>query len=139
MTVTLTHTIVHAYDAAETAKFWTEILGLPPAQMLGGFTVVQVDDTSLDLLETEQEITPRHFAFLVGEAEFDEIFGRIRGRRLPYWADPFRKQPGAINHWDDGRGVYFEDPNGHLLEVITRPYGSGGPDAKNPHPLLSQG
>lgn len=76
--------------------------------------------------------------FLVSEAEFDEIFGRIRARNLSYWADPFRKQPDAINRWDDGRGVYFDDPNGHLLEILTRPYGSGGLDAEHPNPLLGQ-
>lgn len=136
MTVTLNHTIIHARDKTETAKFLTDILGLPPHKTLGHFAVVQVDDTSLDLIETDGEISSRHFAFLVSEEEFDEIFGRIRDRGLPYWADPFHQQPGEINHWDDGRGVYFEDPNGHNLEILTRPYGSGGLDAENPNPLL---
>lgn len=77
----------------------------------------------------------RSRAAQVSEAEFDAIFQRIRDRRLPYWADPFRREPNAINTYDDGRGVYFDDPNGHLLEIITRPYGSGGPNAKNPNPL----
>ena len=60
------------------------------------------------------------------KSEFDEIFGRIRERGLSYWADPARGKVGEINHHDGGRGVYFEDPNGHLLEILTRPYGSGG-------------
>ena len=94
--------------------------------MFGHFAVVQVDDTSLDFVETDGEISQRHFAFLVSEAEFDAIFDRIRERGLPYWADPFKKEPGAINYRDDGRGLYFDDPNGHLLEILTRPYGSGG-------------
>jgi catechol 2,3-dioxygenase-like lactoylglutathione lyase family enzyme len=64
-------------------------------------------------------------AFLVGEDEFDAAFGRIRDQELPYWADPGQAQRGAINYRDGGRGVYFEDPDGHLLEIITRPYGSG--------------
>jgi hypothetical protein len=81
---------------------------------------------SLDFIESDGEITPQHYAFLVGEAEFDEIFGRIRERNLPYWADPGQTQPGEINRRDGGRGVYWEDPNGHFLEVLTRPYGSGG-------------
>lgn len=138
MTVTLNHTIVHARDSQATAAFLTEILGLPPHRNLAHFTVVQVGDTSLDLIETDGEISSRHFAFLVSEAEFDAIFARIRARGLSYWADPFHRQPGEINHWDDGRGVYFDDPNGHLLEVITRAYGSGGPNAKHPNPLLSR-
>jgi catechol 2,3-dioxygenase-like lactoylglutathione lyase family enzyme len=77
-------------------------------------------------MDTDGEITPQHYAFLTGESEFDEIFNRVRTRKLSYWADPGRNQPGEINHHDGGRGIYFEDPNGHLLEVITRPYGSGG-------------
>jgi len=64
-------------------------------------------------------------AFLVTEAEFDEIFGRIRERGLDIFADPHAQQPGEINHHDGGRGVYWADPDGHWLEIITRPYGSG--------------
>lgn len=137
MPVTLNHTIVVARDKKKTAAFLTEILGLAPYRMLGRFAVVQVGDTSLDFVETEAAVAQRHFAFLVSEAEFDEIFGRIRQRRLTYWADPFRKDPGRINRWDDGRGLYFDDPNGHLLEILTRPYGSGGPGAEHPNPLLA--
>jgi catechol 2,3-dioxygenase-like lactoylglutathione lyase family enzyme len=137
MTVSLNHTIVVARDKAASAAFLTEMLGLPPSRMLGHFAVVQVGATSLDFVETDGEIAQRHFAFLVSEAEFDAIFERIRTRGLSYWADPFRREPGGINRWDDGRGLYFDDPNGHLLEIITRPYGSGGPHAAHPNPLLS--
>jgi catechol 2,3-dioxygenase-like lactoylglutathione lyase family enzyme len=137
MPVTLDHTIVHAHDAAATARFLTEILGLPPHRTFAHFTIVSVGETSLDLLETTEPIAPVHFAFKVSEAEFDEIFARLRARGLPYWADPFHQEPDRINHWDDGRGVYFNDPNGHLLEILTRSYGSGGKDAKHPNPLLS--
>jgi catechol 2,3-dioxygenase-like lactoylglutathione lyase family enzyme len=84
------------------------------------------NDTNLDYMDTDGEISPQHYAFLVSEAEFDAIFGRVRDRKLTYWADPAQKQEGEINDHDGGRGVYFEDPNGHLLEIITRPYGSGG-------------
>jgi len=138
MTVTLNHTILHTHDKEVTAKFLTEILGLAPHGNLGHFAVVQVGDTSLDLLETNDKISSRHFAFLVSEVEFDEIFGRIRERGLSYWADPFHREPGRINNWDDGRGLYFEDPNGHNLEILTRSYGSGGPNAEHPNPLLSE-
>lgn len=67
-----------------------------------------------------------HYAFLISEVDFDAVFGRIREQGLEYWADPRRSRPGEINHNDGGRGVYFPDPDGHYLEVITRPYGSGG-------------
>jgi hypothetical protein len=60
---------------------------------------------------------------LIGEDDFDGVFARIRERRLAYWADPGRSRAGQINHDDGGRGFYFEDPDGHFLEVITRPYG----------------
>ena len=81
---------------------------------------------SLDFSDTDQPITPQHYAFLVTEPEFDEIFGRIQDRGLDYWADPGRNHPGQINRRDGGRGVYWLDPDGHVLEILTRPYGSGG-------------
>ena len=136
MAVSLNHTIVVARNKETTAKFLTDVLGLSPHVRVGHFAVVRVGDTSLDFVETDGPIEQRHFAFLVSEAEFDGIFGRIRERHLSYWADPFRRELNSINTFDDGRGVYFDDPNGHLLEVITRPYGSGGKDAKNPNPLF---
>ncbi len=136
MAISLNHTIVVARDKENTAKFLTEVLGLPPHMRLGHFAVVRVGETSLDFVETDGHIEQRHFAFLVSETEFDEIFNRIRERRLSYWADPFRREPNSINTFDDGRGLYFDDPNGHLLEIITRPYGSGGREARNPNPLF---
>ena len=71
------------------------------------------------------DIRPQHYAFLVSEDEFDAILGRILEAAIPYYADPAGKQANQINHNDGGRGVYFPDPNGHWLEAITRPYGSG--------------
>jgi hypothetical protein len=116
----------------------SEILGLPAPSLVGPFAVVRVsDDTSLDYITADGEITSQHYAFLVDEIEFDEIFERIRKRRLTYWADPGRHERDQINTWDGGRGLYFDDPNGHLLEIITRPYGSGGTTASRPHPLFA--
>lgn len=132
----LDHTIISARDRHRSAAFLAEILGLPPARQLGHFAVVRVGPTSIDFVDAQAPIAQRHFAFLVSEAEFDAIFARIRAQQLPYWADPGRNRGGQINHWDDGRGLYFDDPDGHLLEILTRPYGSGGPDAEHPHPLL---
>ena len=138
MAISLNHTIIPARDRHASATFLTEILGLPPHATLDPFAVVQVDDTTLDFMDTDGEIASLHYAFLVSDAEFDAIFGRIRDRRLSYWADPSRREPGRTNDWDGGRGVYFEDPSGHLLEVITRPYGSGVATGSNPHPLFSE-
>lgn len=126
MAVELNHLIVMVRNQANSAKFFAEILGLAAATHFGPFLVVQTaNGVSLDLDEADGEITPMHYAFLISEAEFDEIFGRIQERNIDYWADPGRHHPGKINHQDGGRGVYFRDPNGHLLEIITRPYGSG--------------
>jgi len=127
MTAKLNHTIVHARDKSASAAFLSEILGLPAPVPFGPFLGVETgNEVTLDFLETDDEITIEHYAFLVSEGEFDEIFGRIKERKLAYWADPARQQRGKINTRDGGRGAYFEDPNGHLLEILTRPYGSGG-------------
>lgn len=126
MTVELNHTIVAARDKLASAMFLTDLLGLPAPTPFGPFLVVTLGNgVSLDFLETSEDIRPQHYAFLVSEAEFDTIFGRIRELDLRYWADPHRQEPGEINTRDGGRGVYFDDPNGHILELLTRPYGSG--------------
>lgn len=122
----LNHAIVLTHDREESALFACEILGFDPQQEFSTFLVVETGNgVSLDFLETEGEISSQHFAFLVTEANFDVILARIMDREIPYWADPSLSRAGAINHNDGGRGVYFADPGGHLLEIITRPYGSG--------------
>ena len=124
MSVDLNHTIVACRDQQRSAAFLTGILGLPAASRFGRFLVVSTDNgVSLDFAETEAEITAQHYAFLSSEEEFDAIFGRITERGIQYWADPRRTRAGEINRNDGGRGVYFLDPDGHLMEVITRPYG----------------
>jgi catechol 2,3-dioxygenase-like lactoylglutathione lyase family enzyme len=123
MPVQLNHTIVAARDRMRSAEFLAELLGLAPPTTFGPFAVVELaNDVSLDFME-EGDVVPRHYAFLVTEEEFDEIFGRIRARELPFWAVPFGHRPGEINHDDGGRGLYWHDPDGHMLEIITRPYG----------------
>jgi catechol 2,3-dioxygenase-like lactoylglutathione lyase family enzyme len=127
MSVQLNHTIVWCRDKQRSATFIADLFGLPTPARFGPFMVVGMsNDVSLDFHETESEITSQHYAFLIGEDDFDAIFGRIRERELEHWADPGQTRPGEINRHDGGRGVYFEDPDGHLLEIITRPYGSGG-------------
>lgn len=127
MAVELNHTIVHARDADSSARFLSDTLGLPPPRRFGPFTVVDLaNGVSLDFLTTDEAMIVEHYAFLVSESEFDAIFGRIRERGLDYWADPRLARKGEINRNDGGRGLYFKDPSGHYLEIITRPYGSGG-------------
>jgi len=126
MAVQLNHTIIAARDKQASAEFLAEILGLPAPSPFGPFVAVATsNDVTLDFMNVEEDIRVQHYAFLVSEAEFDEIFGRIKEKGLDYWADPFHNKPGEINTNDGGRGVYWEDPNGHNLEIITRPYGSG--------------
>lgn len=126
MTVELNHTIVHATDARRSAEFLAGILGTPPEGRWGPFQPVTVDHgLALDYVDDPEPFTPQHYAFLVDDEDFDAAFGRIVDEGIAHWADPQQHQPGRINHADGGRGVYFEDPDGHLLELITVPYGGG--------------
>ena len=126
MAAQLNHTIVWCHDKQKSSAFLAEILGLPEPQPFYHFMVVVLDnDVSLDFMEKEGDVTLQHYAFLISEPEFDASFARIREKGLTYWADPQRSRPGEINRDDGGRGCYFEDPNGHVLEILTRPYGSG--------------
>lgn len=126
MSIQLNHTIVHSRDQRAAATFYAELLGLPAPRRFGPFFVVDLaNNVSLDFLNQTDDIQLQHYAFLISEEEFDQIFGRIKSRGLEHWADPGRTKQGQINHHDGGRGVYFMDPSGHLLEIITRPYGSG--------------
>jgi hypothetical protein len=126
MSIELNHTIVHARDPQGCAVFLAEMLGRPAPFRFGPFHCVTLDNrVTLDFIEAGEQLRIAHYAFLVSEDEFDAIFERIRARGLPYWADPHHREPGRINHHDGGRGVYWNDPSGHYLEIITRPYGSG--------------
>lgn len=124
MSVRLNHTIVNVRDKHASARFLVDILGLPEPTTFGPFVVVHVDnDVSLDYADDHGRPHPQHYAFLVSEPEFDEIYGRIIERGLPYWADPGHTRPDQINTNDGGRGLYWDDPDGHRLEILTVPYG----------------
>ncbi|OBG98903.1 MULTISPECIES: VOC family protein [unclassified Mycobacterium] len=129
MAISFNHTIVASRDKRESAEFLTELFGLPDPKPFGHFMVVQLEHgASLDYSDAPggTEIPRQHYAFLVSEEEFDTIYGKISSRGLQHWADPGANRPGEINHRDGGRGVYFLDPSGHAMEILTRPYGSGG-------------
>ncbi|MGH8516484.1 MAG: VOC family protein [Panacagrimonas sp.] len=133
MSVQLNHTIVWCRDQAVSAGFLADILGLPVPERFMHFLVVDVaNGVSLDYYETGEPPSPQHYAFLVSDAEFDAILARIRQRGVDHWADPARTQPGQINHHFGGRGVYFRDPDDHLLEIITRPYDRNATPAAGP-------
>jgi catechol 2,3-dioxygenase-like lactoylglutathione lyase family enzyme len=122
MPVQLDHMIVPAHDKDVSARFLADILGLPDPVAMGAFVAVEVNaGLDVDFADADGSIRPQHLAFRVGEPEFDEIFDRVRGRGLLYWADPRRSRPNEVAQRGAGRGFYFEDPSGHYLEVLTRP------------------
>ncbi len=117
---TLNHTIVPAHDKHAAARFFTDVLGLRSEPPMGPFAVVRVsDDLTLDFADRDR-FEPHHYAFQVSDEEFDRIFARVREAGLTYSADPHLERVGEINHRRGGRGVYFRDPNGHILELLTR-------------------
>jgi len=124
MSVKLNHTIVRCSDKQASSRFLVEILGLPEPTSYGPFVVVQVDnEVSLDYADDHGAPNPQHYAFMVSDEEFDEIHARIVERGLTYWADPFQRAENQVNTNDGGRGLYWDDPDGHKLEIITVPYG----------------
>ena len=123
MTATFNHTIIAATDRDESARFYRELLELTEAPSWGVFTNLQLDDgVLLQFAEPPVEIQMQHYAFLVDDDLFDRAYDRLRDRGVVHWADPRMKRPGEINHEHGGRGVYFKDPAGHGIELITRPY-----------------
>jgi catechol 2,3-dioxygenase-like lactoylglutathione lyase family enzyme len=127
MAVQLNHTIVAARDAEEAASWFADLFGVAAPRRFGHFWQVDTaNGVALDFASAgDREVASQHYAFLVSEDDFDAIFGRVRAGGLEHWADPMARRPGQINHNDGGRGVYFRNPDGHFLEIITRPYGSG--------------
>jgi hypothetical protein len=123
MAIELNHTIVHTHDKLAEARFVSDVLGLPEPGAFGPFAVVELaNGVSLDFMDVEGDIVEQHYAFLISEAEFDAVAQRLRERGLQTWADPGRRTPG-FNTNDGGRGLYFDSPEGHNLEVLTVPYG----------------
>ena len=123
MTVELNHTIVPAHDNEESARFYRSLFGFEYEGPLGHFAPVRIESQALTLdFITRKDFERQHYAFKVSETEFDEIFGRVKDRGLPYGSGPFTPENGEINRWNGGRGVYFRDLNGHLLELLTRDY-----------------
>ena len=126
MPIQLNHTIVPARDGESSARWFADLFDMaPPTQFAHFWQIATANgvDLDFDTYGDDGSFTTQHYAFLVSEAEFDAIFGRIEERSMQHWADPSRNQSGAINHHDGGRGVYFLSPDDHLLEIITRPYG----------------
>jgi catechol 2,3-dioxygenase-like lactoylglutathione lyase family enzyme len=125
MPIRLNHTIVAAKRADAAANWLADLLGLPAPFRFGPFTCLPTaNDVTLDFIDSAEAFETQHYAFLVDDAEFDAIYGRIVARGIPHWADPSAREPGRINRHFGGRGVYWKNPDGHYLEIITKPYGS---------------
>ena len=126
MAIELDHTIVPSTDKKAGAAFLARILGLAAPSTVGHFVTVEVaNGVSLDY-DDATDVRPHHYAFLVGDDDFDPIFERVKSEGITYFADPGHSRAGEINRRDNGRGFYFSDPDGHNMEVLTRRYGSGG-------------
>jgi len=121
MTITLNHTIVPARDKKAAAQFFARIFGLHADPKDGHFAPVRINDTLTLLFDDDEEFESHHYAFHVSDAEFDAIFGRIREATLAYGSAPWSLDDGKLNDWNGGRGVYFRDPDGHVLELMTVP------------------
>lgn len=127
MSIELDHTVVAARDKHASARWLASLLGLAVGPQVGPFVPVQTSNgVDLDYLDADSaEIVPQHYAFLVSEAEFDAILARIRQAGISHWAWPGHQGPGEINHEDGARGTYFDDPDGHHMEILTRPAAAG--------------
>ena len=123
MAIQLNHTIVPARDKVESAKFFARIFGLRFDEGdVGYFAPLRMNDTltfDFDDDLDDERFDVHHYAFKVSEAEFDAIFGRIRSEAIPYGSEPHSRNDMKINHRGGGHGVYFQDPNGHILELLT--------------------
>jgi catechol 2,3-dioxygenase-like lactoylglutathione lyase family enzyme len=119
-TPALDHTIVWASDRARSAEFLAHVLGLPVGAPNGPFLPIRLGNgITLDFAHSGEKPMSQHYAFLVSEEEFDAAFTRITAAGITYWADPFHTQPGQVNNWNGGRGLYFADPDDHNMELLT--------------------
>lgn len=120
MPIVLDHTIVPAHDQEESAAFFARIFELSPPTANGHFTAVRVNaDLTLDF-DTDTGFGVHHYAFKIGDADFEAIFARLKNEGVPYGSLPSAPENGRINTGGGGRRLYFKDPSGHVLEITTR-------------------
>jgi catechol 2,3-dioxygenase-like lactoylglutathione lyase family enzyme len=120
MTITLNHTIVPSHDKEASANFFARVFGLEYAGVSGPFAAVHVNDSLTLDWGSSDNFESHHYAFLINEQEFDSIFDHLKAEGVTYGSGPFTPQDGEINTRLGGRGLYFADPDGHLLEIMTR-------------------
>lgn len=120
MTVELNHTIVPSHDKRASAEYLAELLGLTVGGEVGPFVPVELGNGVTPDFANREDFSEEHYAFIVDDATFDTAYLKMLDRSVDHWADPGHTQPGEINTRWRGRGVYFPDPNGHNLEILTR-------------------
>ena len=120
MAIVLDHTIVPAKDKVASAEFFAKIMGLKYEGAMGHFAPVRLNESLTMDFDNRDEFESHHYAFKVSEEAFDEIFARVKAEGLAYGSDPYTQDNMEINHRQGGRGFYFQDPNGHSLELLTR-------------------
>ena len=120
MAITLDHTIVPSRDKTASAAFFARIFGLEPEAPMGHFAPVRVNDTLTLDFDNREQFESHHYAFHVSDQEFDAIFERVKAGGIPYGSQPFAVDDMEINTRRGGRGFYFKDPDGHVLELLTR-------------------
>jgi catechol 2,3-dioxygenase-like lactoylglutathione lyase family enzyme len=118
MTITLNHTIVPARDKAAAAKFFARIFGLKRGRA-GYFAPVRINKTLTLLFDDDSKFESHHLAFHVSNREFGAIFDRIKKANITFGSAPWSLDDGKLNNWGGGRGLYFRDPDGHVLEIMT--------------------
>ena len=121
MAIVLDHTIVPAHDKEASARFLARILGLRYEGPLSHFAPLRINDTLTLDFDNDTEFESHHYAFHVSEREFAAIFGRVKKAGLSYGSAPWSLDDGKLNDWGGGRGFYFKDPDGHVLELMTVP------------------
>ena len=136
MTITLNHTNVPALDKAAAAKFFARIFGLKRGRT-DYFVPVRVNKSLTLLFDEDSKFESHHYAFRVSNREFDAILARIKKAKITFGSAPWSLEDGKLTDWNGGRtivsigsyaydwnggrGVYFQDPNGHVLELMTVP------------------
>src|SRR5215471_19023939 len=120
MTITLNHTIVPARDKAAAAKFFARIFGLKRGRT-DYFAPVRVNKSLTLRPDADTKFESHHYAFHVSNREFDAMLARIKKAKIAFGSAPWSLEDGQLNDWNGGRGVYFQDPDGHVLELMTVP------------------
>ena len=121
MPITLNHTIVPSHDKEKSSRWFARMFGLEYTGPVGHFAQVRVNgDLAFDW-DNREHFEGHHYAFVVTDDEFDAIFGRLKAESVAYGSGPNSSKDGDINHRRGGRGLYFSDPDGHLLEIMTVP------------------